>query len=134
MLVDEEKRVIGESRGSREVGGIHMSKIIRWMTSSISKQYWILAALSLVMLLVSRFYGNKVTRALIASDITPLFFLGLFAQLLVPIIFYLTLIFGIQKVTSTLFTKLPQELDYEVLNRISGDIGAVDRNVTVNAF
>lgn len=42
-----------------------------------------------------------------SSEISPSLILGLIAQLLSPALFYIGLIFGIQKVTQSLFTKLP---------------------------
>ena len=86
------------------------------------------------MLLASRFYNNTVIHSMIASDLHPSIFIGIAAQLITPLLFYITLIFSIQKVAQSLFTKLPQLIDYEVLNRISGDIASVDRTVTINAF
>jgi ABC-type multidrug transport system fused ATPase/permease subunit len=61
-------------------------------------------------------------------------YIGLSAQLLTPILFYFALIASAHLVSSSLFHKLKKTLDYETLNRISGDIAAIDRTVTINLF
>ena len=71
---------------------------------------------------------------MLAENYSPFFYISLVASVGCPIIFYSILIFSLQKLAHSIFTKLKPELSYEALNRLSGDIAAVDRSATINLY
>lgn len=107
-----------------------------WTTvkQRVAIRYWLGLLLLYLCLVGCKYYSNFVTKHIIADDCQLEHYIGLTCQVLLPISIYLTLIVSIQKVAASLFARLKQQIDYETLNRISGDIAAVDRTVTINAF
>ena len=113
-----------------------MSLQLIWnsLKERVSKWCWCGLVVLYLWQIGSKYYGNIVTKHIIDNDCNIEHYLGLLCQVSTPVLVYLTLISSIQKVAFSLFGKLKQEIDYETLNRISGDIAAIDRSVTVNAF
>ena len=120
--------------GAGEVGTIHLGKITSSLIKSVDLKYRIGLPLLLGLLMFSRYYANFVTKMMLVQDFSLSLYLGLGAEIVCPILFYSILIISIQKMAGEILNRLPSEINYEVLNRISGDIAAVDRSATINAF
>ncbi len=99
----------------------------------ISNIYWILLLFLIIFMLGGKFYNYMITKHIVSNTYTTIDFIGLLYQLLVPLIFYFILIVISQKISRSLFKDLQQSaLSCEFLNRISGDITAIDRSITIN--
>ncbi len=119
---------------SKEKGDVSLQLIWKTLRETIEKRFWLGLVLLYVWLVGSKFYGNIVTKHIIDGDCNLVHYLGLCCQIIAPVLVYFTIIVCIEKVAFSLFSKLKKEMDYETLNRISGDIAAIDRSVTINSF
>lgn len=125
--------VSGQSE-SKEKGDVCLKIIWSTVKERVAIKYWLGLVFLYLCLVASKYYNNFVTKRIIADSCEWQHYIGLVCQVLFPISIYLALIISIQKVAASLFARLKQKIDYETLNRISGDIAAVDRTVTINAF
>jgi hypothetical protein len=74
-----------------------------------------------------------ITKHIVGNTYTTIDFIGLLYQLIIPLIFYFILIVIFQKISRSFFKELRQStLNCEFLNRISGDITAIDRSITIH--
>jgi hypothetical protein len=120
---------------NQEKGQIKLSNIISYCFNrdNISVFYWIVLATLIVLMLAGKCYNYEITKHIVSNNYTNLDFIGLGYQLAIPLLFYYFLIVITQKISQTLFTGLRQSvLNCEFLNRISGDITAIDRSITIN--
>lgn len=96
--------------------------------------YWLALFVLYGLMLWLKYEGNVVSQHILSNNCQLSDYLLLSAQIVTPLLFYLLLIFAILKVGRSLFVNLPQQLGYESLNRLAGDIAALDRSVTINTF
>lgn len=84
-------------------------------------------------MLIGKFSNFMITKHIVAHTYTTIDFIGLLYQLVVPLSFYFILIVIFQKISQSLFAEIRQStLNCEYLNRISGDITAIDRSIIIN--
>lgn len=120
---------------NQERGVIKLRNILSYCFKNnyISAAYWVLLLALVVLMLAGKFYNYSITKHIVSHTYTTSDFVGLAYQLIIPLLFYYFLIIATQKISRGLFIGLRKcNLSCEFLNRISGDITAIDRSITIN--
>lgn len=101
-------------------------EIVRWMS-------WVVLLVLILLIFGGKFCNYYITKHLISQDYGTIDFIGLGAQVSLAVIFYLCLISTTQRISHALFSGVKEEsYSYEFLNRISGDITAIDRSSAIS--
>jgi len=100
--------------------------IVRWMS-------WAVLLGLVILIFAGKFCNYYITKHLISQKYEALDFIGLAAQVVLAVLFYVCLISTTQRISHALFLQVREEsYSHEFLNRISGDITAIDRSSAIS--
>lgn len=94
---------------------------------------WVVLLALVLLIFAGKFSNYYITKHFIAQNYQTADFLGLGAQVALSVLFYLCLISTTQKISLSLLMEVKQDsYSHEFLNRISGDITAIDRSCAIS--